>query len=85
MIKKKKKLCDCLGLCSIHFLPGPVDGHKLVDCLSGNERAGVLRAVSDDFMDGVEDGHHCVLLQVLGWPLLSAGQVADQIPHGVTP
>lgn len=34
-------------------------------------------------MNRVEDGDHGVLLQVLGWSLLAAGQVADEVPHSV--
>lgn len=65
-------------------LPGPVDGDQLLYGLSLDERAGIFRAVCDDLMDGVEDGDHSVLLEVFGRPLLTTGQVAHQVPHGVT-
>lgn len=64
-------------------LPGPVDGDQLLDGLGLDEGAGVLRALGDDLVDGVEDGDHGVLLQVLGRSLLTAGQVAHQVPHGI--
>lgn len=54
-------------------LPGPVDGDQLLDGLGLDEGAGIFRAVSDDLMDGVQDSDHSVLLQVFGWPLLTAG------------
>lgn len=65
-------------------LPCPVDGDQLLYGLRLDEGAGVFRAVSDNLMDRVQDGDHSVLLQVFGRPLLTAGQVAHQVPHGVT-
>lgn len=65
-------------------LPGPVDGDQLLDGLGLDEGASVFRAVGDDLVDSVEDGDHSVLLQVLSWSLLTAGQVAHQVPHGIT-
>lgn len=70
--------------CIYKASPGPVDGDELLNGLGLDEGAGVFRAVSDNLMDGVEDGDHSVLLQVFGWPLLTAGQVAHQVPHGIT-
>lgn len=66
------------------MLPCPVDGDQLLYGLRLDEGAGVFRAVSDNLMDRVQDGDHSVLLQVFGRPLLTAGQVAHQVPHGVT-
>lgn len=64
--------------------PGSVDGDQLLNGLSLDEGTSVFRAVSDNLMDGVEDGDHSVLLQVFGWPLLATWQVAHQVPHGIT-
>lgn len=50
-----------------------------------DERPGILGVVSDDLMDGVEYRDHCVALQVPGWVLLAAWQVAHQVPQGVAP
>lgn len=75
----------CIGLYCAIILPCLVDGHQFLDGLGLDEGACVLGAVRHDLVDGVEDGHHCVFLQVLGWPLLTTGQVTHQIPHGIAP
>lgn len=70
----------------MHYsLPCLVYGHQLLDALTLNKEASVLQVVSDDLMDGIEDCDHCVFFQVFGRTLLAAGQIADQVPHGVAP
>ena len=56
-----------------------------MDSLSLDEGAGVVLVVGDDLVDGVQDGHHCVSLQVLGRVLLSTGEVPHQVPNGIVP
>lgn len=65
---------------SCPWLPGLVDGHQFLHGVALDERPGVLRVVSNDLVDGVENRDHRVALQVPGWVLLAAWQVAHQIP-----
>lgn len=66
-------------------LPRFVDSDQLLDALSLHQEASILSTVRDNLLDGVEHSHNCVLLQVLGRMLLATGQIADQVPHGITP
>lgn len=66
-------------------VPGLVDGHQFLHGVALEERPGVLGAVGDDLVDGVEDGDHRVALQVPGRVLLAARQVAHQVPQRVAP
>lgn len=68
-----------------HFLPCLVYGHQLLDPLTLNKKASIFQVVSDDLMYGIKDCHYCVLFQVFGRTLLAAGQVADQVSHGIAP
>lgn len=67
------------------MVPGLVDGDQFLHGVPLYERAGVLWAVCDDLMDGVQERHHRVSLQVLGWVLLPARQVTDEVPQRVAP
>lgn len=69
----------------LHSLPCLVYGHQLLDPLTLNKEASILQVVSDDLMYGIEDCHYCVFFQVFGRTLLAAGQIADQVPHGIAP
>lgn len=83
ILDTKLALADQLH--STLHLPCFVYGHQLLDPLTLNKEASVLQVVGDDLVYGIEDRHHCVLFQVFGRTLLAAGQIADQVPHGVAP
>lgn len=48
-----------------------------------DERLGVLLAVADDLVNGVEERYHRVPFQIFGRSLLAARQVAYQVPQSV--
>lgn len=56
-------------------LPSFVDQHQLLNPLRFPQLLGSLKVVYNDFIDGVEDGHHCILREVFGWSLLASRQV----------
>lgn len=49
------------------------------------EGPGVLRAICDDLMNRVQNGHHCVSLQILRRVLLPTWQITNQVPQSVAP
>lgn len=84
LLQFEQRQCNICPTVLKKISPGPINGDQFLDGLGLDEGACVFRAVGDDLVNGIEDGHHSVLLQVLGWSLLTAGQVAHQVPHGVT-
>lgn len=66
-------------------IPRLVDGHQFLHAMPLYECPGVLWAVCDDLVDGVQQRHHRVSLQVLGRVLLPVRQVPNKVPQRVAP
>lgn len=49
------------------------------------ERSGVLWAVCDDLVDGVQNRHHCFPVKILRWVLLPTRQITDKVSQSVVP
>lgn len=49
------------------------------------ERPGVLWAVRDDLVDGVQNRHHGIPLEILRRVLLPTWQITDKVPQSVAP
>lgn len=73
----------------IHFVfncysPWLADSHQLLNALCLDQRPCIFWAVSNDFMDCIQYSNHCILFQVLCRSLLPAGQISNQLTHGIT-
>lgn len=80
---------SCLLRALMHFafnchLPWLADSYQLLNALCLDQRPCIFRAVSNDFMDGIQHRNHCILFQVLCRSLLPAGQISYQLTHGIT-
>lgn len=63
-ILPEEKFCDAA-------VPWLVDGHQFLHSMTLHKCSSILRAVCDDLMNCVQDGHHCVTLQILCGVLLA--------------
>ncbi|TNN81219.1 hypothetical protein EYF80_008553 [Liparis tanakae] len=48
-------------------------------CMALYEHSGVLWAVGDDLMDGVQNRHHCFSVKILRWVLLPTRQITHKV------